>query len=184
MASMQSAAWLEAGGAFLEIMGTLEQGKLARIQSERRQVYAQFNKQEAEKRAGAAIAISQRQAGEERRKAEYEASRALAVAAASGAGVSDPTIVRLIANVKGEGAYRANVALYEGEARARQLRLAGFTSNFNDSNIVEAGYKMAASAIALRTGISLYAKYGMSGPGTKSTGGSGDAALVDASNRM
>jgi hypothetical protein len=50
------------------------------------------------------------------------ASRALAVSAASGAGVTDPTTVRVIANARGEGAVRAATALYEGSARARQLR--------------------------------------------------------------
>lgn len=180
--SMQAAGWLQAGAAFLEVMGIREQGKIARIQAERKQVYAQFNEQEGEKRAGQAIAISQRQAGEERRQANYEASRALAVAAASGGGVSDPTIVRLIANVKGEGAYRASVALYEGETKARQLRLAGFTSGFDDSDIIQSGYNQAAAGVATRTGLSLYAKYGMNGPGTKPSG-SGDAALINPSNQ-
>lgn len=182
MASMAAAGWLQAGASFIEIMGILEQGKMAKIQAERRKVFAEFNQQEAEKRAGAAIAISQRQAGEERRQATYEASRALAVASASGGGVTDPTIVKLISNVKGEGAYRASVALYEGEAKARQLRLAGFTSGFDDSDAVQAGFNNAAIATGLKTGLSLYAKYGMNGPGTTKAG-SGDAALINYSNQ-
>jgi hypothetical protein len=35
----------------------------------------------------------------------------------------------------------------------------------------------------VKTGLSLYAKYGMNGPGTTPSG-SGDAALVGAANRM
>ena len=173
--SMKALGWTSAAGTALEIFGVLEQGKIARINADRKRVYQQFNQQEAEKKAGQAIAISQREAGEQRRMANIDASRALAVAAASGGGVSDPTIVRLIANVKGEGAYRANVALYEGEARARQLRLAGFTSDFDDRDLVQSGYNLAASATGIKAGLSLYAKYGMGGAGSKA---SGDAATV------
>lgn len=165
--SMKAMGWLSGAGALFEIMGTLEQGKMARIQNERARVFREFNMQQAEKEAGATIAISQRAAEEERRQGRMAASRALAVAAASGAGVSDPTIVRLISNIKGEGAYRASVALYEGEARARQIRIQGFDSGFDDGASVQAGYKMAAAAKGLRTGLSLYAKYGMNGPGTE-----------------
>lgn len=178
---MQGYAWASAagsiGGSVLEIMGTLTSAKMAKIQAERKRVYDQFNEQQAEKRAGAAIAISQRQAGEERRQASHEASRALAVAAASGGGVSDPTILRLISNIKGEGAYRASVALYEGEAQARQMRLSGFVSGFDDSDVTQAGYRTAAAATALRTGLGLYARYGMGGPDAD-TPARGDSALV------
>ena len=89
----------------------------------------------------------------------------------------DPTVVRLIANARGEGAYRANVALYEGEAKARQLRveaIAGRISGFEAEAAgasAERGAIMAGAAAAIKGGASLYAKYGMNGP-------SGDTALV------
>lgn len=175
--SMKTMGWLQGAGAFIEIMGILEQGKMARIQAERARVFREFNMQQAEKEAGATIAISQRAAAEERRQANMAASRALAVASASGAGVSDPTIVRLLSNIKGEGAYRASVALYEGEARARAIRIQGFDSGFDDSASVQAGYRMAAAARGMRTGLSLYAKYGMNGPNAGDTG-RGDAAVI------
>lgn len=181
--------WMAAAGIFIETMGLREQGRLARIQGERQQMAAEFNAWQAEKAAGVTLAISQRQAIEERRQADLEASRSLAVAAASGGGVSDPTIVRLLARTQGEGVYRANVALYEGEARARQLRfdaMLGKASGF-DALAEGAGKEQAYALYGLgnlaRGGASLYAKYGMGGPGTLPAGtprtGSGGAALID-----
>lgn len=189
MASMSDVNWLKTGSAFtqagaavVEIMGIIEQGRMAKIQAQRQRVYAEFNEQEANKQAGQAIAISQRAAQEQRRQGNYEASRALAVAAASGGGVTDPTIVKLIADTKGEGAYRANVALYEGEAQARKLRLAGYTSGFNNDASITAGTTGAALAVGMKTGASMFARYGMNGPGG-GTGGRGDAALIAPSNQ-
>ena len=97
--------WFSAAGLLLQMWGSIQQGKIARIQGERQRIAAEFAKWQADRQAGTALAISQRQAVEENRQASHVASRALAVAAASGAGVSDPTMVRIIANARGEGAY-------------------------------------------------------------------------------
>ncbi len=92
---------------------------------------------ELEKRASTRRAVGHRDAAEERRNADLAYSRALAVAAASGAGVSDPTVVKLFADLQAEGdyrvlsrlfvaedeaqgiAYRSKVALREGKARSK-----------------------------------------------------------------
>jgi hypothetical protein len=166
--------------AGVTVLGYLESGKQARKEGERRQAAAEFAAWQAEEQAGTAIAISQREAKEAQRLGDIEASRALAVAAASGGGVSDPTIVRVLANVKGESAYRANVALYEGEARARQLRLDAAAGRVSGAYAKEEGlarqrsYQLAAVGSAFSSGASLYTRYGMNGP----SGGSGDAALI------
>jgi len=185
-AGMSSLGWLSAASTLLQVWGNLEQGRMARIQGERARYAAEFAAWQAERAGGIAIAISQRQALEEERQATLVASRALAVAAASGAGVSDPTIVRIIANARGEGAYRANVALYEGEARARELKFEAITGRIGGWEAQAEGaqrqqaYGLAGLGALARGGASLYAKYGMKGPGTTPTGGSGDAALIDA----
>ena len=72
--------------------------------------------------AGQAKAIGQMGAREETRKAEIMASRAVAVAAAGGA---SEDINHLIADIKGEGAYRASLAMYEAETEAESLRYQG-----------------------------------------------------------
>jgi len=181
---MSGVGWMYAAGGLLQMWGTMQQGKIARIQGERMRAAAEFAAWQAERQGGTAIAISQRQALEEERLATHVASRALAVAAASGAGVSDPTMVRIIANARGEGAYRANVALYEGEAKARQLkfeaitgRIGGFDAEVEGISRQE-GYNLAALGGAVKTGASLYAKYGQKGPGTSSVP-AGDYSLID-----
>ena len=70
-----------------------------------------------------AVAASQRDMLQERKNARLLESRALAVAAASGAGASDTTVVNIISNIAAEGAYRSSLALYEGQERSRQLRI-------------------------------------------------------------
>jgi hypothetical protein len=75
--------------------------------------------------AGAARASSQRAAVEERRQARLLQSRGLAVAAASGGGASDVTVVNTLADVAKEGEYRALSALYEGNERAVGYENAG-----------------------------------------------------------
>lgn len=68
--------------------------------------------------AGQARASSQRAAREEKRQARLLESRAQAVAAASGGGATDPTVVKTIADIATEGEYRALSALWEGNERA------------------------------------------------------------------
>jgi hypothetical protein len=63
-------------------------------------------------------AVAQRVAIESKRKAGNAAGRAKAVMAASGAGVD----TNVLADILGEGDYAADVAVYEGNARARDLK--------------------------------------------------------------
>ena len=72
--------------------------------------------------AGQVLATGQRSAMEERRIAELTVSRAVAVAGAGGY-IND--VGHLIADIEGEGAYRASVALYESEQESKRLRWEG-----------------------------------------------------------
>lgn len=69
-------------------------------------------------RGDTAGAVAQRVAIESKRKAANAAGRAKAVMAASGGGVDN----RILADILGEGEYAADVALYEGDARTRDLK--------------------------------------------------------------
>lgn len=188
MANFGALGWLSAASTFLEAWGVLSGGRAQRLAGQRAKVAAEFEAIQAEEQAGIALALAQRRAAEERRQAGMDASRALAVAAASGGGVSDPTIVRLIANTRGEGVYRANVAMYEGEAQARKLRLEAAASRVAGAEALAEGTRRQGAALYSAVGIgakgalSLYAKYGMKGPDNtpapKSGGTSGDSALL------
>lgn len=179
MASMSAAGWLQLAGNFVSIAGSRDSARAARTAGERSKVAGEFNAVELERQAGLSSALAQRQAMEERRMADYAASRALAVAAASGAGVSDPTMMRILANHKGEGMYRASLALYEGEERARQFRIAAISERMGGSGALEEGlararaYNLQAIGTTVRTTGSLYAKYGGKGPDAH-----GDSELI------
>lgn len=180
-----SAAIMMGAGTAISAMGSINSGRMSKLAGERAQARAQFQTQEAEYQAGQVIAESQLAAAEQRRQGELVASRSLAVAAASGAGVSDPTVVNVIANTKGEAVYRANVALYEGAAKARQLRIAGAFDALSgqeaalQGRIAESEGKVAAiGSLAKGAGsATMYAKYGMS---SWNSTGRGDSNLIDA----
>jgi hypothetical protein len=109
--------------------------------------------------AGADIASSQRKAMEERRQARLAGSRALALAASSGAGVDDPSVVNAIAGIEGEGEYRALVALYEGETSA-QSKKAQAEANRRGAKSAKLAGILGAGGSVLSAGGSLAGRYG------------------------
>lgn len=112
------------------------------------------------------FAAAQRQAMEQNRQGELVQSRALAVAAASGGGVTDPTVVRILGGIEGEAAYRASVALYEGEEKARQLRMQARTRIYEGQLGLAAGesqaegIRISGETSMLRGASSLFSRYG------------------------
>lgn len=115
--------------------------------------------------AGQERAVSQRQAIEERRQGRLASSRALAVAAASGAGTDDPTIVNAIADLDGESEYRALTALYEGNQRGDDLERQAKSRRREAKSVKTQSYFKAAGSI-LGAGSTLFDRYG----GKKPTG--------------
>ena len=97
--------------------------------------------------AGAERAMSQRDAFEQRRQARLLSSRGLAVAAASGAGADDPTVVNALADIEGEGEYRALTALYNGEEQARADESQAKAYRKAGKNAKLAGYLKAGGTI-------------------------------------
>jgi len=111
-------------GTFMTFSGQKKAGRAAERRGEQLQELGEFEAQQIEKNALTEVAASQRGAAEEQRQTRLAASRALALAAASGGGASDPTVVKIISDITGMGSYRSSVVLYEGEERARQMRVA------------------------------------------------------------
>lgn len=70
------------------------------------------------RKAGSTRATGQRAAAEEKRQARYVMSAARARAAASGGGVSDPTVVNIMADIEAQGEYNALSRLWEAEDEA------------------------------------------------------------------
>lgn len=121
-------AGLSLFGTYTQMKGQKEQGKVAQQQSQQsaqnEMVAAEFEARQADYLAGQAKAVSHKEAYEQRRMAGLLASKSLAIAAASGAGASDPTVVDLVSQIYAEGAYRSALAMYEGEENARSYKVA------------------------------------------------------------
>lgn len=162
---------LQIGGSLFSMMGASDAADAAEVMGQRARQAADFRAAQLRSNAGQAIAASQRAGDNEVRRANLLASRALAVAAASGGGASDPTVVKLISNIAGEGTYRRLSAMYEGEERARAMRMQADAASYEGAIAEEAGYMKADSyrtqgmAGLFKMGGSLFEKYGGNGPG-------------------
>lgn len=107
---------------------------------------AEANRAQLAQAAGQEEAASQHEAVAAKRKANLMMSRAMAIAAASGAGAMPEN---LAAGLIGEGETAAENALYGGKERATGLRYKGdegvrYTSAQNAANIQSAGSKASA----------------------------------------
>ena len=109
------------------------------------------------------IGASQVAAQETQRQTDYIASRALAVAAASGGGASDPTVVNILARIAGEGAYKKSVDIYQGQSAAANLEMQAATAEYGGQATKNASRVKAYSTLMVG-GSSLYSKYGGKSP--------------------
>jgi hypothetical protein len=181
-------AGMSAIGTILNVVSNMSAGSAARRQGEAVKAESDFEAAQLNQAGVAAVASSQRRMIEERRRAAIVASRAQAVAAASGAGASDPTVMNVIADIEGEGAYRAAVALYEGEERQRQLNLGADAKRYDGEQAARGGrdrqsaYMLAGLGAGATGYATLYSKYGRGGP--KAGKGSGAAAWGDVDSEL
>ena len=131
---------LKVGSTLLGVWGQIQQGKSADEQ-------AKYQAEQLEQRAGQQRAVSQRKALEQRRRAGIAESRALALAAASGGGASDPTVTNLMAGIAGEGELAYQTAIYEGEERARGSEMGAEAKGYEGKQAKRSGYIGAASTL-------------------------------------
>lgn len=173
---------MTAVGGITSAMASRDAAKTSRLEGRLRKEAEEFRAKLLTQQAGQTLAVSQRSAMEARRQAKLVESRALAVAAASGTDASSEGVMNIIANIAGEGAYRSAVALYEGKARAKGLRIDAVMANYSGDSALfasrtrAAAHKMDAATTVMSTMGSMYAKYGSMSRGAPS--GSGDAALI------
>lgn len=125
--------------------------------SQKASLETQAREREAE--ANATQAEAQREAIIERRKAKNLMSRARAVAGASGAGVSDPTVVNQLTDIETQGEVNALNALWAGDTTASALRRGAAVARNEGRAAQTAGYFDAAST-AIGGGTSWWEKYG------------------------
>ena len=170
---------LAAAGLLSGVAGNMQAGKEAKKQGERVRALGEFEAAQLEQNAGQQIAAAQRAGMEEERKFDLMQSRALALAAASGGGASDPTVIKIISDLAGEGAYRKSVALYQGEENARQMRLAAVArrmegeAGFQGGVSAQRAYNINAASGALSGAGSYWARRYGSGTGSMTTNSPG-----------
>ena len=152
-------ATLAAALPYVAAASTVLSTGLAVQQGKNQRDLAEYQAQQREKEANAAQAEAQREAIIEKRKAKNLMSRARAVAGASGAGSSDPTVTNLLANIETQGELNALNALYSGNTAASGYRTGAAMARREGRASRTAGYMNAAST-ALSGGTSWYEKYG------------------------
>lgn len=153
MAFLAAAApYFAAASTALSVASAVRQGQQAKID-------AQVQARELREDANARQAESQREAIVRRRQGNFAASRARAVAAASGAGVTDTTADILIGRIEKQTDLNVLNALYEGDTTARGLRGGARTAEREGRAAERAGLYRGAGA-ALSGATSFYDKYG------------------------
>lgn len=175
---------LQVGGSLLQFAGAQKSSAAAQEAAQRTAQAKQYEAAQMDVQAGQEVAASQRGAMEQKRMADLAASRALALAAASGGG-TDGNVANIIASITGEGAYRSLVSLYQGESKARTLKMAADAKRYEAGVAIEEGSQKAeayqtAGLASLASGAgTLYAKYGRGGPAAPSESSqTGDSALL------
>ncbi len=109
------------------------------------------------------MAATTAEMAEEQRLKEQMESRAIAVAAASGAGVDDPTMVNLIGDLNAEGEYRIMSRLWVGSTEAEGMRYQAEVARKEGEAALQSGYLNAAKTV-----MSGYGSFGQMGAEAKS----------------
>lgn len=105
-----------------------------------------------ERQAAVLRGASHREASREREIGAHQKSRGLAIAAASGAGVQNPSILNAMAEIEAEAEYRAQSRLYTGEDEARGFEQAAATARLTRKRTGYAGKVKALTAIGTAIG--------------------------------
>lgn len=144
--------YVAAASTVLGVASTVQQGR-----TQQKLLNQQADQRDED--AKAAQAESQRESLLERKKAKNLMSRARAVAGASGAGSSDPTVTNILTNIDTQGEVNALNALHSGNATARGLR-SGAAMARNEGRAAKAASYMDAASTGLSGASSWYSKYG------------------------
>lgn len=159
--------------------GSAMSSSAARKAGKAGQAAKEYEARQYEKQSVQSVASAQRDMLSERRNKELVVSRAQALAAFGGGGTADPTVVNIIADLEGEGAYRETVALYQGEQEAKKLREAARLARIEGDVIKKGGQAQAKAytaqgVAAAGQGISsLYSKYSQNTTNKQLSSGTG-----------
>ena len=159
-------ATLTVVGSLAKTFGILGQGIAGVRAAERRKDAAEFEAQQLEINAGQAKAAAQRVAYQKGVEGDLMLSRLKALAAASGGGATDPTVLNLQAGLMHQRAYNLASALYRGEDDARTMRMQASAkrtqaeNGLEDAKDARTGSYFAAAGSLASGGASFFEKYG------------------------
>lgn len=143
-------------GTGITAAGAIKSGNAAKAN-------ADFEATQLKQQAKEETAAAQRAQLQQRRKTNFLLSRQQSVAAASGLGALDPSVLQLAGDVTQEGAYQEGLIKYGGENRARGLRGQAAATEASGQAQQTGSYFSAAGSLASGFG-SLFNKYGMRFP--------------------
>lgn len=165
---------LMVGGTVLSAVGQYQQGKaqqkLMNYQAQQAQNIANAQAAQLEYKAGQERAAAQQRMIEAGRQKRVALSRAQALAASSGWGSLDPSVINLLGDLETQGEYNKGTAYYEGEESAKgaeydaALTRSQGTAQANIDRFSGKMYKQAgiigATTTLMQGGSSLMDKYG------------------------
>ena len=185
MADLTTSDYLQIAGTVLNAGGSFAQSNNYSNYGDSAVALGKFKADQLRERAGQVIGASQRQAADVDLQAKYTASRAIALAAAGGGGVSDPTIQHLMANNAQEAAYRKSLALYQGNDQARVLNLQATSAEY-EGQLAKQKAQSEASAMSAKGGAgilsgasSLFKAFGSDSPAATDAGVANAAGWAD-----
>lgn len=124
---------------------------------------AEFEAKQLDRKADEERAAAQREAMQQRKETDFVQSRAQAVAAASGLGALDETVLDLAGDLEQEGAYRERMIQYSGSERAAGYRDAAKGRRVS-GQAARQGAMFSAAGTLLSGASSFYDKYASSMP--------------------
>lgn len=139
---------LAAVSAVAGLAGTLMSANAERDAGKSEAMARQMEARALERKAAEDRAAAQREAIRRSKESELANSRAQALAAASGGGATDKTVLDLMAGAAEEGEYQTQAAIYEGESRGRGLESQAEIERFKAQRARKAG-NMRANATLL-----------------------------------
>lgn len=108
-------------GSVVSFMGTLASANAMKQQAEAERQAAEYKAKMEEQQAQEERAVAQRKALGERRSEDIQQSRLQALAAASGGGADDASVVKLGSDLAAQGEYNALARMYTGASRGVDL---------------------------------------------------------------
>lgn len=157
---------LAVAGTLFQAYGQYQQGQAADAMGKAQEIAANYQADQMKVNAGQERAAAQRKMLEEKRRGTLAQSKVQAIAAASGGGSLDPSIVDIMGDLESEAQYNADVATFEGEERARDLETGANIKRYEGAQARAAGkyekkaYTVKAASSLLSGGSSLLEKYG------------------------